>query len=51
MDKVNPIHGFVKSYRADGRFFPAEGKITVSGVYIETDDKTGLSLKIQPFQI
>ncbi len=51
MDKTNPIHGFTKGYRSEGRFFPAEGDITISGVYIETDDKTGLSLKIEPFQI
>ena len=51
MDKANPIHGFVMGYRAEGRFFPAEGKITISGAYIETDDVTGLSLKIEPFQI
>ena len=24
MDKANPIHGFVKGYRAEGRFFPAD---------------------------
>jgi calcineurin-like phosphoesterase len=51
MEKENPIHGFVKGYRSEGRFFPAEGKSTVCGAYIETDDKTGLSLKIEPFQI
>jgi len=51
MDKENPIHGFVRGFRAEGRFFPAEGHITVSGAYIETDDKTGLSLKIESFQI
>jgi len=51
MDKTNTIHGFVKGYRSEGRFFPAEGKITICGAYIETDDKTGLSLKIEPFQI
>ena len=51
MDKENPIHGFVRGFRAEGRFFPAEGHITISGAYIETDDKTGLSLKIEPFQI
>lgn len=51
MDKVNPIHGFVKGYRAEGRFSPAEGKTTISGAYIETNDKTGLSLKIEPFQL
>ena len=51
MDKANPIHGFVKGYRAEGRFFPADEKITICGAFIETDDKTGLSLKIEPFQI
>ena len=51
MDKANPIHGFVKGYRSEGRFFPAFGKITISGVFVETDDKTGLSLKIESFQI
>ena len=51
MDKDNPIHGFIKGYRSNGRFFPAEGNVTISGVFIETDDKTGLSKKIQPFQI
>ncbi len=51
MDKENPIHGFVRGFRAEGRFFPAEGHITVCGAYIETDDRTGLSLKIEPFQI
>jgi metallophosphoesterase (TIGR00282 family) len=51
MDKVNPIHGFVKGYRAEGRCFPADEKITICGVFIETDDKTGLSIKIEPFQI
>ncbi len=51
MDKQNPIHGFVKGYRAEGRFFPSEGKVIICGAYIETDDKTGLSLKIEPFQI
>lgn len=51
MDKANPIHGFVKGYRSEGRFFPAEGQATICGAYIETDDKTGLSLKIEPFKI
>ena len=51
MDKINPIHGFIKGYRSEGRFFPAEGKVTLCGAYIESDDKTGLSVKIEPFQI
>ena len=51
MDKENPIHGFVKGYRSEGRFFPASGRVSVSGAFIETDDSTGLSLKIVPFQM
>ncbi len=51
MDKQNPIHGFIKGFRSEGRFFPAEGNITICGAYIETDDRTGLSMKIEPFQI
>ena len=51
MDKENPIHGFVKGYRSESRFFPADNKITICGTYIEIDDSTGLSLKIVPFQM
>ena len=51
MDKVNPIHGFVKGYRSGGRFVPAEGRVTICGAFIESDDNTGLALKIEPFQI
>ena len=51
MDKDGPIHGFIKGYRSEGRFFPAEGKVTICGAYIETDDNTGISLKIEPFKI
>ncbi|MDC0057902.1 TIGR00282 family metallophosphoesterase [Pelagibacteraceae bacterium] len=51
MDKQNPIHGFVKGYRSEGRFFPACDKVTICGTFIEIDDSTGLSVKILPFQI
>ena len=51
MDKDSPIHGFIKGYRSEGRFFPAEGEVTICGAYIETDDNTGFSLKIEPFKI
>ena len=51
MDKEIPIHSFIKGYRPEGRFFPADGEVTICGTYIKTDDKTGLSLKIEPFQI
>ncbi len=51
MDKESPIHGFVKGYRSEVRFFPASEKITICGTFVETDDTTGLSLKILPFQV
>ncbi len=51
MDKEKPIHGFIKGYRSEGRFFPASDKITICGTFIETNDSTGLSSKILPFQI
>tara|TARA_Y100001970_G_scaffold1388_1_gene1685 strand:- start:20016 stop:20804 length:789 start_codon:yes stop_codon:yes gene_type:complete len=51
MEKDAPIHSFVKGYRSNVRFFPATGKVTICGTFIETDDATGLSLKIEPFQI
>ena len=51
MDKTNPIHSFIRGYRADGRFIPADGDVKICGAFIETDDKTGLSKKIEPFQL
>ena len=51
MDKENPIHGFTKGYRSNGRFTTANGIGKVCGTYIESDDKTGLAIKISTFQI
>ena len=51
MDKENPIHSFTKGFRSEGRFVPATGEILICGAYIEIEDKTGFSTKIQPFQI
>ena len=31
MDKENPIHGFTKGYRSEGRFIPANGKGKICG--------------------
>lgn len=47
MDKKVPIQGFVENLR-DGRLEPAEGKGTICGTLVETDDKTGLATKITP---
>ena len=51
MEKDNPIHLFTKGYRLDGRFLCASGEGTLCGSYIETDDKSGLALKIEAFQL
>jgi metallophosphoesterase (TIGR00282 family) len=51
MDKENPIHGFTKGYRSNGRFTTANGIGKVCGTYIESDDKSGLAIKISTFQI
>ena len=51
MDKDNPIHGFTKGYRSNGRFTTANGIGKVCGTYIESDDKSGLAIKISTFQI
>ena len=51
MDKENPIHLFTKSYRSEGRFTPANGKGKMCGVYIKSDDTTGLAEKIETFQL
>ena len=43
MEKENPIHGFTKGYRLEGRFKTAEGIGKMCGSYIESDDNTGLA--------
>ena len=49
-DTTNPIHGFVKGYRAEGRFTPAAEKITICGTLIDIDINTGLAKNITPIQ-
>ena len=46
MDIENPIHSFTKGYRAEGRFTPAKGQVTICGALIETDDMSGLAKSI-----
>ncbi len=50
MDIANPIHGFTKGYRSEGRFTPAKQNIFICGAFIETDDQTGLAKKIVPIK-
>ncbi len=50
MDKLEPITRFVTGM-AKGRFVPAEGEATLSGVYVETDDATGRATRALPVRI
>jgi metallophosphoesterase (TIGR00282 family) len=45
MEKLEPLRRFITGM-ASGRFEPAGGPATLSGVYVETDDKTGLARKV-----
>lgn len=47
MDKAEPMRRFLTGM-AQGRFTPAEGEATLSGVLVTTDDRTGLATAIQP---
>lgn len=47
MDKAEPLRRFITGMSRD-RFTPAEGEATLSGVMVETDDRTGLSRSVTP---
>jgi 2',3'-cyclic-nucleotide 2'-phosphodiesterase len=50
MDKAEPLQRFLRKLPIE-RMRPADGPATVCGVAVETDDTTGLSLKISPIRI
>jgi metallophosphoesterase (TIGR00282 family) len=50
MQKEEPLHRFLSGIPS-GRFEPAGGAATLSGVAVETDDATGLALRIAPVRI
>jgi 2',3'-cyclic-nucleotide 2'-phosphodiesterase len=50
MQKDEPLHRFITGIPS-GRFEPASGPATLSGVAVETDDATGLALRIAPLRI
>ena len=45
MDKEEPLRRFTRKL-ASGRFEPATGPGTLSGVAVETDDRTGLAVRV-----
>ncbi len=50
MVKDEPLGRFLRGYPA-GRFEPADGIATLSGVAVETDDKTGLALRVAAVRV
>ncbi|QHQ35598.1 TIGR00282 family metallophosphoesterase [Algicella marina] len=50
MDKAEPMTRFVTGM-AKGRFTPAAGEATLSGVLVESDDRTGLAKSINPVRL
>ena len=47
MEKTEPLRRFITGMPKE-RFTPANGDATLSGVYVETDDKTGQATRIVP---
>lgn len=47
MEKEEPMRRFLTGM-AGGRFVPAEGEATLSGVLVVTDDRSGLATSVQP---
>jgi metallophosphoesterase (TIGR00282 family) len=50
MDKLEPMRRFVTGM-AKERFTPANGEATLAGLYVETDDKTGLASRVRMIRV
>jgi metallophosphoesterase (TIGR00282 family) len=50
MQKEAALHRFTRKLPGE-RLTPAEGPATLCGVFVETDDATGLARRIEPFRI
>jgi len=50
MEKAEPLQRFTSRIRS-GRFDPANGEGTLCGVFIETDDATGLARRCEPIRV
>jgi metallophosphoesterase (TIGR00282 family) len=50
MDKEEPLRRFTTRISRE-RYRPASGPATICGVYVESDDKTGLALRIEPIRV
>ena len=50
MDKLEPLRRFITGM-PKGRFEPAAGEATLSGTYVETDDRTGKATRVRMIRI
>ena len=50
MDKEEPLRRFTRQIGA-ARFTPALGEATLCGVYVESDDRTGLATRVEPVRV
>ncbi|WP_417317102.1 TIGR00282 family metallophosphoesterase [Emcibacter sp.] len=50
MEKEEPLQRFTRKI-ATGRFSPAMGEGTLCGVFVETDDRSGLAKRIEPVRL
>jgi len=50
MDKAEPLRRFITGMAKD-RFNPASGPATLSGVFVETDDRTGVAKQIRMVRV
>jgi calcineurin-like phosphoesterase len=50
MEKLEPLRRFITGM-AKARFEPATGEATLSGVYAETDDRTGKATRVRMIRL
>jgi 2',3'-cyclic-nucleotide 2'-phosphodiesterase len=50
MDKAEPLRRFISGMGKE-RFSPADGEATLSGLYVETDDRSGKALKLSMVRV
>ncbi|MBW8732934.1 MAG: YmdB family metallophosphoesterase, partial [Asticcacaulis sp.] len=50
MDKEEPLRRFTTRISRE-RYKPASGAATICGVYVESDDATGLAKRIEPIRM
>lgn len=50
MEKLEPMRRFVTGMVKE-RFAPAEGEATLSGLYVETDDRTGRATRVRMIRV